>query len=416
MANANNFQYQLAQVDAVFKKRYDPRKVSNLTFGKNKLLGMLNKKTGFTGKSWEIPVTLANTAGGSADFAEAVTGRRSTQHERWSLTRVRAYQTATIDRESMRAAKDDPGAFVRATSSQVDAMFRAHGADTNWNLYRDNSGVRGVVATVADDVVTLDPGGIRAFEQGMRCTIYDSTDAADFSSATPNATNVRVVAINRSTNTVTFDTDLDTVAGTVVAAVAADDVIVRAGDEYAKLSGLASWVPETLTATSFFGVDRTKYAERLAGLVYTPAAAENYDVSLRTAAASVVENEGDPDCIFGNPLDIAQLDIDLDGDREFDKARSTDGHVGYDVIKIHCGGPIVKVYSDAWCPRDEMWMLTADTCELLSIDPFGTIADDGALLHRLEGEDAFEARAAFYGQFSLARAPGHNIKVKLNHP
>ena len=409
MATANNFQYQLAQVDAVFKKRYDPRKVSNLTFGQNKLLGMINKKTGFTGKSWEIPVTLANTAGGSADFGEAVTSRRSTQHERWSLTRVRAYQTATIDRESMRAAKDDPGAFVRATSSQVDAMFRAHGADTNWNLYRDSTGVRGVEVSDSlvgtDTAVVLGAGEARAFEQGMRCNFYD---AADTGFATVDAT-ARVVAVNRSTNTVTFE-------GDITASIAAGAFIIRAGDENAKLSGLAEWVPETLTATPFFGVDRTQYAERLAGLVYTPAAAENYDVSLRTAAASVVENEGEPDMIFGNPLDIAQLDIDLDGDREFDKARSQDGNVGYDVIKIHCGGPIVKVYSDAWCPRDEMWMLSSDSVELLSIDPFGTISEDGALLHRLESEDAFEARAAFYGQFSLARAPGHNIKVKLNHP
>jgi hypothetical protein len=409
MATANNFQYQLAQVDAVFKKKYDPRKVSNLTFAQNKLLGTVNKKTGFTGKSYEIPVTLANAAGGSATFSDAVTSRRSTQHERWSLTRVRAYQTVTIDRESMRAAKDDAGAFLRATSSQVDSMFRAHGADVNWNLYRDNTGLRGVVASVTGAVVTLDAGYVRAFEQGMRITVYDSTDAADYSAATPNVASARVVAVNRAANTITLDSDLS-------ASIAADDVIVRAGDEYGKLSGLASWVPATVTSDLFFGVDRTQYPERLAGLIYTPGAAENYDVSLRTAAASVIENEGDPTHIFGNPLDIAQLDIDLDGDREFDKARSADGNVGYDVIKIHCGGPIVTVHSDAWCPRDQMWMLSMDSVELLSIDPFGTIAEDGNLLHRLEEEDAFEARAAFYGQFSLARAPGHNIKVNLNHP
>ena len=415
MATANNFQYQLAQVDAVFKKRYDTRKVSNLTFAKNKLLGMINKRTGFTGKSWEIPVTLANTAGGSNTFSDAIAARKSTQHERWSITRTRAYQTAVIDRETLRAAKDDPGSFVRATSSQVDAMFRAHGADTNWNLYRDNSGVRGVVASVSNFVATLDAGGARAFELGMRCTIYDSTDAADFSAAVPNATAVTVVAVNRAANTVTFDTDLDNVAGTVAAVIAADDVIVRQGDEYKKLSGLAAWVPATVTSTAFFGVDRTVYPERLAGLIYTPAAAENYDVSLRTAAASVIENEGSPDCAFMHPLDLAQLDIDLDGDREFDKAKSQDGHVGYDVIKVHCGGPIIKIVDDAWCPRGESWMLSLDTVELLSIDEFTTISEDGALLHRLENEDAFEARAAFYGQFSLARAPGHNVKVNLNH-
>lgn len=409
MATANNFQYQLAQVDAVFKKRYDPRKVSNLTFGKNKLLGMVNKKTGFTGKSWEIPVTLANTAGGSNTFSDAVTNRRSTQHERWSLTRVRAYQTATIDRETMRAAKDDPGAFVRATSSQVDAMFRAHGSDTCWNIYRTSNGIRGTEVSDSlvgsDTAVVLGSGEARAFELGMNVNFYD---AADTGLTTIDATS-RVVAVDRANNTVTFE-------GDITASIAAGAFLVRAGDENKKLSGLEDWIPATVTATSFFGVDRTVYPERLAGLIYTPAAAENFDVSLRTAAASVIENEGSPDYVFMHPLDLAQLDIDLDGDREFDKAASKDGHVGYDVIKVHCGGPIVRVVDDAWCQRDTAWMLSMDSVELLSIDPFGTIAEDGALLHRLEGEDAFEARAAFYGQFSLARAPGHNIKVNLNHP
>lgn len=416
MATANNLEYQLAHVDAALKKRYSTKKLSNLNFTTNRLLGWVPKTTGITGKSYEVPVGLANIAGGSSSFEQAVISRKSSQYERWSMKRVKAYQTATIDGETMRAMKDDPGAFIRSVTSETDSAVRAHASDTNWAMYRDGSGIRGTVATggVSTDTLTLGQGEARAFELGMRCRIYDSLDSG--LTGTPNVTNTRVTAVNRAANEVTFAVDLTTVAGDVAVAVAAGDFVVREGDQNAKIQGFGAWFPATVTATLFNAVDRTVYPERLAGLQYTPGAAENYDVSLRSAAASAIENEASPDAIFMHPNDISQLDIDLDGDREFDKVRSQDGHVGYDVIKVHCGGLILPIVQDAWCPETKAYLLESQSLELFSIDPFGYVSQDAGILHRLEGEDAVEFRMGFYGNFSAARAPGHNVVANLNHP
>ena len=159
---AGSLEYTLATVAPVLKKRYDDRKVADLTFSKNKLFGWLPRKTGITGKSYEVPATLANIAGGSSVFAEAVTGRKATHSVRW-------YQTATIDNETLRAMSNDKGAFFTAVTSQLDSAHRAFGSDTGWALFNDGTGVRGVVATVADAVVTVDTAAqARAFEPGMR--------------------------------------------------------------------------------------------------------------------------------------------------------------------------------------------------------------------------------------------------------
>ena len=404
----------LDTVGPVVKKRYDDRKVWDLTFGQNKLLGWVPRRTGITGKSYEVPVTLGNVAGGSSDFASAVANRKGTQHARWSATRTKSYQTATIDNETLRAMKDDKGAFFTAVTSQLDSAFRAFGSDTGWAIYKDGSGIRGTVATVSNTVLTLDAGGTRAFSLGMRCSIYDSTDTA--LAGTPNATDVRVIAIDRATETLTFDTDLDTVAGTVVAAVAANDVLVRAGDENAKIDGLAAAFPDPTTITtgdSFFGVDRSVYKERLLGLHTDQSGAADFGVALRNAGAIAVENEANPSAVFMHPLDVALLDIALDGDREFDKVASQDGHIGFDAIKVHLGGIVVPVLADAWCPRDTAYMLEKESLELFSIDRAPDfVSEDGDMLHRLEGADEVEFRIGAYLNF-LSRAPGHNVVVGL---
>jgi hypothetical protein len=400
----------------VVKKRYDDRKVWDLTFGQNKLLGWLPRKTGITGKSYEVPVTLANIAGGSAVFSEAVASRKGTQHQRWSATRIKSYQTATIDNETLRSMKDDKGAFFRAVTSQLDSAYRAFGSDTGWALYQDGSGVRGTVETVADEVVTVGAGESRSFALGMRCTIYDSTDA-DLA-GTPNATNVRVVGIDRSTETITFDTDLDTVAGDVVAVVAAGDFIVRAGDENAKVKGLAACFPDPTGITagdSFYGVDRSVYKERLLGLHYDGSGDADFGVALRKAGAVGVENEGLEGEIatIMNPIDLGTLDVALDGDREFDKVASQKGHIGFDAIKVHLGGVISPVISDAWCPAGTAYMLQRNTFDLFSIDRIPDfVSEDGNMLHRLEGADEVEFRIGGYFNL-LCRAPGKNVVVAL---
>lgn len=401
----------------VVKKRYDDRKVWDLTFGQNKLLGILPRKTGITGKSYEVPVTLSNIGGGSAVFAEAVASRKGTQHVRWSANRIKSYQTATIDNETLRAMKDDKGAFFRAVTSQLDSAYRAFGSDTGWALYQDGTGVRGTVAAITDEAITVGPGESRAFALGMRCKIFDSLDTG--LTGTPNAgtatTGPRVVGIDRATETITFDTDLD--AGTPwAAAVAIGDFIVRAGDENAKVNGLAACFPDPTgitTGDSFYGVDRSVYKERLLGLHYDGTADADFAVSLRKAGAVAIENEADPSIVVMNPIDVATLDVALDGDREFDKVASQKGHIGFDAIKVHLGGVVVPVVADAWCPLGTAYLLETGTFDLFSIDRIPDfVSEDGSMLHRLEGADEVEFRIGGYFNL-LCRAPGHNVVIEL---
>jgi hypothetical protein len=385
----------------VLKKRYDDRKVWNLTFGQNKLFGWMPRTTGITGKSYEVPVTLANIAGGSSSFAEAVKSRRGTSHERWSATRSKSYQTATIDNETLRAMKNDKGAFFRAVTSQLDAAYRAFGSDTGWAIYQDGSGVRGTVASEAADVVTLGAGEARAFAIGMRCFFYPA--ASDTSRG-----EARVTAINRSANQVTFDS--------VPAGVVATDRVVRAGDLDAKINGLAAIFPDPTSITSgdsFYGVDRSVYKERLLGLHYDGSQDTDFADAIRNGGAVSVENEGSPDVVFMNPMDVAKLDIALDGDREFDKVASQDGHAGFDAIKVHLGGPVVSILSDPWCPADTAYMLQRDTLEVFSIDRVPDfVSADGNMLHRLEDADEVEFRIGAYFNV-LSRAPGYNVVIAL---
>ena len=387
----------LTSLDAVIKKLYDDKKVADLTFKKSKLFGMVPKRTDFVGKSYEVPVTLANIAGGSADFADAVANRAGTQHERWSLTRKKNYQTATIDQETMLAMVSDKGAFLRAVTSQLDSAFNAFAADTSWALYADGTGVRGTVTGVpVGNVITLASSyEARAFEIGMTIEAFTDTTFG-----TSHGTAV-VTEINRAAPSITVD---------AIGSIVNTDVLVREGDHGAKISGLGAWLedPSTVTATAFYGVDRTQYLERLAGLRYDNGSSEAYDVTLRKAGAEIVANDGAPSACFVAPTDLAIIDTALDGDREFDKVRSQDGHVGYNAIKVHLGGEIVPVLADTWCPPGFAYLLDLSSMVLASAGAYPQfIGDDGAKLHRLEGSDASEFRIGGYGNLCVAR-PGHN--------
>lgn len=416
----------------LMKRYYDDRRVYNMSFKNRPLYAWIPKKTGVVGGApgstpghgYQMPITIDDIPGESATFVAAVDARDGDSHEVWSLNRVKRYGTATIDWETVRAMKNDVGAFMRAITPRIDSAINQVANTCGAMVYSDGSGARGVVTggTISgSDIILTSKTEARRFSLRRTIVMVDSGDVGG-SPITSATTTAKITAINLETFTLTVDT--------VPAGWATGDIIdvgnfvfvvgdTADGGTTICQDGLGNWGPlpsSITTGDNFKGIDRSIYKERLLMLDYdatTVSAAGDLAAHLRTAGAIVQANEGSPDALFVGPIKWSEIESDLASQSRYEMMEGSDGRTGFDSIIINAGGGKINVVADAWCPEDRGYMLQKDTWEQFSIDRFPDfVSDDGNKLHRLERADAVEFRIG--GYYNVAcRAPGHNITLRF---
>src|SRR6185369_901132 len=110
------------------------------------------------------------------------------------------------------------------------------------------------------------------------------------------------------------------------------------------------------SATAFFGVDRTDDVTRLGGIRFAGAGGPQDEVVIE-AAARVYRENGTPDILLANNLDVSPLVKQLGTKREYTSADATLAGIGYRAMEIETEGGPVKIVSDARCPKGTAWLL-----------------------------------------------------------
>jgi hypothetical protein len=411
----------------LLKRYYDDRRVYSMAFKNRPAYAWIPKKTGVVGEAsgYNVPVTIDDIAGESGDFSSAVTARSGDKHEVWQLGRIKRYATATLDWETVRAMKNDTGAFMRAVTPRINSGINQLANSVSIGLFgdadADGHGWRGTYASDASEVITLqNPGDARKFGIGRKVVAVDSTDS---SGAAGTAGTVTAVDIAAGTITMT--------AGDVAAmeahitAFAAGDFLYLLGDTVATnprvLDGFNVWGPDPATITvsnPFRNVDRAVFKSKLL-MLHADVALQStkgdgsFVRGIREACATLQANEGSPDVLFVHPDRWAQIESDLASQSRYEMMMGSDGRTGFDSIVINAGGGKVNIVADPWCGANKGYLLQQNTWEMFSIDRFPDfVSDDGNRLHRLENADQVEFRLG--GYFNVAcRAPGHNMVINF---
>ena len=420
----------LGEAAPLMKRYYDDRRVYQMAFKNRPLFAWIPKKTGVTGGSplgsgyggYQVPITIDDIAGESATFSAAVTARDGDSHRVWQLNRIKRYATATIDWETVRAMKNDMGAFMTAITPRIDSAINQLSNTVAMGLYHpDGSGHRGKVASVSSNTATLTADTAHlARTWSLRRTMVADTVV---SGGTLHTGTTKVTGIDLTAGTVTFEdiSEINSATG-----LAADDYIFPLGDYSSGstslfMDGLGTWGPDPTTITGgddHKGVDRSVWKERLLMLHATVALQStagdgSFVRGLRQAAAKIQANEGSPDALFVHPDRWAQIESDLASQSRYEMMMGSDGRTGFDSIVINAGGGKINVVSDPWCPPNTGYMLQRNTWELFSIDRVPDfVSDDGNRLHRLENADEVEFRLGGYFN-TVCRAPGHNMVVNF---
>lgn len=390
--------------DAALKVHYTSDAIVNVCYEDHPFLAMVPKYEKFGGKNLPIPIRYGTPQGRSASFAKALANKRASDYEDFVLTRAKDYALADIDGETIDASASDPDAFMEAATSEIDGALQSLSGSISSALFRDGSGAIGRVVEVSGTTATLsDADDIVNFEVGM--VVYFSS-AGTVATLRDSGDTIAITAVNRSAGTLTLAEDLSTVSG-----ITTLDYIHVEGDAGAKLKGLAAWVVYTgLTSASFFGVDRTVDATRLAGVPHD-GSSESIDEALISGMNKVAREGGKPTHIFLNFSRYADLQKALQSKVQY--VEHSVGDVGFQGMRIAGPKGFVDVYPDASCQSNRGWILDMRWWKLYSLGAAPKILmRDGNRMLRSSSADAYEVRTGCYLQLGC-RAPGFNGVVNL---
>jgi hypothetical protein len=408
--------------DPALKQLYKPENLADLNYDIRPFFGLLMKNEGFGGRNMPVVIKYGNPVGGrSAAFATAQSNRSHVRVEDFLLTRVSDYQIATIDSEVIEATRGDTYAFLSALKTKVDGSFAALSDAIESFLFRSGTGALAQIGSIAandsgtsERITLLQTEEICNFEVDMVLV----SSAADGGALRATPASSTIASVDRSAGTFLVG---DLTAGTDWAA---NDFLYVQGDAAAagsnvKISGLAAWLPATVTSTSFFGVDRTTES-RLAGLVHTGTGDTLEDVGI-DAQSKVGREGGKPDLWLMHNAQYRRLVKELGAKKVYTDVMARYGagnvaNIGYRGVVIEGDyGPIHCVPANK-CQATLSWMLSSDAWKLHTLGPATKfLMEDGLRILRQSNADGYEVRMVFRGNLAC-KAPIHNARVSMPNP
>lgn len=399
--------------------------MKDLVYRKNPFLALVPKDespSGFAGKYIPVPLIYGSNQGRSATFSTAQTNQTPAQLASFFVYRVSNYSIATITNELLEATVSDAGAFLDEGKLQVDTAIRSISNDLAGDLFRSGTGSRGQIGSISGTstvtIVLQNTQDITQFEVNM--TLVGT--ATDGGSPTGSPDTLLVTSINRSTGTL-----VGTATGSPGTNWAAGYFLVVQGDipstgatstsSYLKVTGLSGWLPYggPSAADSFWGVNRSTDATRLAGVSFN-GSAESIEEALIDASSLVAREGGEPDMCFMNFASWAALEKELGAKVQYVQVKHDTADIAFKGITVNAPYGPITVMADRSCPQQRAFLLEMNTWKLRSLGKSPhilTYGREGLEGIRVGNADALEVRTGYYGNL-ICSAPGFNAVVSLS--
>ena len=392
---------------AALKQHYTSEKIENMVYKDNPFLAMLSKYEDFGGDNLKLPIKYGIPQGRSATFSDAQANKTNTQLKAFLLTRVSDYSLASIQNEVIEASKGNANAFIEAATTEIDGAIESATRSLAIGLFGDGGGSIGQIdTTVAGTTLTLNTSqDVTNFEVGMQVDFYTAATGGSIRAGGP----LTIDSVNRDAGSMVVSANLNTITG-----ITALDFIVPEGDYDLKVKGLKAWIPSAAPTAgdSFFSVDRSADATRLAGIRFSGSSLP-LEEALIGAAARVAREGGKPDVCFVNYSNFADLEKALGSKVSYVDVKVAP-EIGFRGILIHGPRGPIKVVPDQNCPKDVAFMLQMDVWKLYSLGKAPKILDsDGLKFLRDSNADSVEVRVGYYAQVGC-RGPGYNVRIALS--
>ena len=383
-------------------------------------LRLLRKRYDWTGALHEVPVWYEAAQAVGHDFSTVIGDKAAGKHIRFAVSTVDYYGVASIDRLTMkRSAGANARAFLSAATSEIDGVLSVLGNRISHELFRDPAAVLGRISAVAsvngtnDQLTLTNREDVTQFAVGMRLVASDGSAAAG---ATVDTTVLEVASIDRDAGTMLLVDEGTSTSANITTDWGADaatnnDYLHRAGDVTSTsnslgMSGFEAWCPATAPTSgdSFFGVDRSVDATRLAGNRIDVSAFEIGDALLEAQRRQY--EDGNKISHFAlNPSQFLRLVRELENKVMFDESLSK--RIGTEAIIVGSGA---RVYQDPSCPVNVGWGFDNSKHYMCSVGKLPEIFDEDFKMLRESNADAYEVRMGGYGNY-CNKQPGTLIRL-----
>jgi hypothetical protein len=380
------YDLDLAAVSALFKTKYG--KLSEATFNTMfPTLSRITKKKTFTGSDYKFPIPLSfGGSVGSGSLPTAHTAQWSTA----TLTRKKVYARLKIDRETIKAAADDAGAFVRGTKEFVRTTVESFTRNLSRILFNNGTGSLGTIDTVSASgavytcVITAATWKEANWEERDYVNVEaGNTDLFEVTSVTPST---RTVVLTRAT-------------GSQVPATT--DVVYMQGSENNDPEGLKGVCDATSSTKYGITIARRFQSHQIAA-----ASAPITSDLLNEAVLELYRKTGkNPTMIVASFKQYRKILNFLEDAKSYQvrpKDKRFEGLVSFGGVEYLSDSGTIPIYPERFVEDDRIYFLNENYIELHTT-PSGIewFDDDGTVLLRTADTDEYEARYGMYGQIFI---------------
>lgn len=433
-----------AAIQAILKTKYPDGAIPTALYKNFPLVSLIKKTTNFDGDFRVVALQNERPQGSSYDFTTAQGVAKGGlnggggSYKRFQVYRTKHYGLLRMDGETMKAAVRTSGALVDLWNQETDGVSTNELMDLEFQLFGDGTGIRATVSSYDDPTSTVQlatPSDIVYFCTGMKLGLVAAGGSTEYGSSTPvdssaSGEGAYVFSIDRTAGSFVISNAAGTVAAGKkfnAAFPAVGDGFVRRGDynnapgggtfttsnsAIGPVTGIQAWIPQTVSATPFWGLNRTVDSVRLAGQQLNAAGLPMNEALMEAEARVAVQGVGYPDTIFINPLDLQNLKKALGSDIVYDRVQSNVAGISFKAIEYDGMNGPMKIISDPFCPRNKAFMLNMSAWELSTLGAAPQMLDfDNNDYLRVVDADQYEVRFGHYGQ-NICNNPGSNIVIR----
>lgn len=377
------------------------------------LMARVNKLYNFPGNEMKLSVRLSfgGGVGGGGAAGNVLPDAWSTRFGGPVLTRKALYAVFKMDRQTMKASTKSEGAFKDAYRDEMEAKAQNFVIHYTRHGYGDGTGIAGQFSgnasgTATDPIITIISTGVygwirRNWEEDEIMTI--NADASKF----------RVVAVNEATQAVTLNRlegslDLTSIgAGT--------HSVYYQNTRNVAMTGIRSCFEYSGT---LYGVaDQRRW--------------RGFDVDAASAAITpqliidVINEQTDRTGLAPTEIVLATKQMtnllalmedqkrypqDMKISSGSDKKTGLAGTVSFPVLKFLSPKGPIPMYSSAFLKSDQILLPNCNKVSGHYVQQAGWFDEDGSVLGRIEGIDAYDARYGQYGE--IFWNPFHQARIK----
>lgn len=369
----------------VLKTFYDGQSVSSLLGRNSPTLEKIGKKR-VGGKEYPVPYMTSGNGSVGADFSKVVAtaSKRNFGSDTASVGYNGAFATFTVSIKELSAAQKDAGSFVDLLMLKSFSSLEALRKILGLSLFGNGDGFIGAnvsaISTGATEI-TVNNYSVPAIDIGTSLAIRDKTGAL-IPSYTPYIT-----AIERgdSESVLTLSDAVPTI--TEIAAGEGKIYIDGCGapDNPLLPIGFEGWLPsvadrtgadwKTYIAKDFFGVDRSRYAARLAGNFVKQKTGEKISDCVVRLLSRIRTAGGVPDMVVMNPDDYNAMIREAGEQLKLMQNINTDAKKGKNEVTkgisdfkfAFSTSWLEYVIDDPFCPKGKVYVIDQKKFQFITL-------------------------------------------------